>query len=90
MFPGCIVLKNDANYLQGVPDILMLWANNWAAFEVKISQTASHQANQGYYVNLMNEMSFAAFVWPGNESDVLNDLQLAFQSGRAARLPQRQ
>ena len=29
-FPDCVVLKNDANYLQGFPDLLILCNNKWA------------------------------------------------------------
>lgn len=86
LFPDAIILKNDANYLQGVPDILVLIGSRWAAFECKMQPTSSQEANQGYYVTLMNEMSFAAFVWPGNEKDILDELQRAFQPRRAARV----
>lgn len=30
-FPGAIVLKNDANYLQGIPDLTVLW-NRWLGY----------------------------------------------------------
>jgi hypothetical protein len=32
-FQGCIVVKNDANYIQGFPDLLVLYRNRWAALE---------------------------------------------------------
>ena len=35
LFPGCIVLKNDADYLQGVPDLLVLHGKYWASLECK-------------------------------------------------------
>lgn len=78
LYPGCMILKNDPNYLQGVPDLLMLWQSNWAAFECKVHGAARVQANQEYYINLMNEMSFAAFVYPENEESVLYELQRSF------------
>ena len=34
-FPGCIVMKNDANYIQGIPDILILYNDMWASLECK-------------------------------------------------------
>lgn len=77
MFPGCILLMNDANYLQGVPDILILWGDRWAALEVKRSATASREPNQIHYVKIMNNMSFADFIYPENETQVLGDLQRA-------------
>lgn len=80
LFEGCVILKNDANYRQGFPDLLILFNNNWAALEVKQSARASHQPNQDYYVDILNIMSFAAFIYPENEEDVLNELQHALRA----------
>lgn len=35
IFPGCIVMKTDPNYIQGIPDLLILWNDKWATLEVK-------------------------------------------------------
>lgn len=80
MFPGCIVLKNDPNYLQGFPDIIILYGRNWAALETKRSSDEHHQPNQDYYVDLTDNMSFGAFIFPENKLQVLNELQQAFRS----------
>ena len=80
MFPGCIVLKNDPTYLQGVPDLLILYKNKWAMLEDKRDQYAPHRPNQDYYISKLNEMSFAAFIFPENCEEVLNGLQQAFES----------
>lgn len=77
MFPGAIILKNDSEYLQGIPDLLILYGDKWAALEVKASHNSEHQPNQEYYVSLMDLMSFAAFIYPENEEAVLYDLQRA-------------
>lgn len=82
LFPGCMVLKNDANYIQGIPDILILYKKHWAALECKRTATSSVRPNQPYYVDKMNNMSFAAFVYPENKEDVLDGLQTAFRSRR--------
>ena len=84
-FPGCIVLKNDAGYLQGVPDLIVLHNNRWAALECKKTEKAKHQPNQDYYVGKMNEMSYASFVCPENKKEVLNELEHALKPGRKAR-----
>lgn len=78
MLPGCIVLKNDANYIQGFPDLTVLWKDKWALLECKRSLNAQKRPNQQYFVDRGNEMSFARFICPENEEEVLNDLQQAF------------
>jgi hypothetical protein len=85
-FPGCIVLKNDSSYQQGIPDLLILWRDKWAMLEVKPREGAVEQANQRYYIDLLDEMSFAAFISPEIEQEVLYDLQQAFRVRRAARI----
>lgn len=79
MFPGCIVVKNDPNYIQGIPDLTIFWRRFWATLEVKKSKKASHQPNQDYYVNRMNEMSFSRFIYPENKEEVLRELQQSFR-----------
>lgn len=74
LLPGAMVLKNDPNYIQGIPDLLILYKDRWAALEVKRSATAKHRPNQDYYVNLMNSMSFAEFIFPENMRRVLDAL----------------
>ena len=77
-FDGAIVLKNDANYIQGIPDLIVLHNDKWAALECKRSSNASHRPNQDYYVGKMNDMSFARFISPENKDEVLNDLEKTF------------
>lgn len=80
IFPGCIVTKLDSSHIQGIPDILLLHKDKWAALECKKNAEAKKQPNQKYYVDKMNEMSFSRFVYPENKEEVLNDLQQAFKS----------
>lgn len=80
MFPGCIVTKNDPNYIQGFPDLTVFYKNKWATLEVKRSSTANIQPNQRHYVEQMDEMSFARFICPENKEEVLHDLQQAFEA----------
>lgn len=81
-FPGCIVVKNDAGYLQGVPDLTVFYKNKWATLEDKQSENAKHRPNQDYYVEKMNDMSFSRFVYPENVEEVLNDLEQSFEDRR--------
>ena len=82
IFRGCIVMKNDSSYIQGIPDLLILYRDKWAALECKKSATASHRPNQEYYVELMDEMSFASFIYPENKEEVLYELQQTLFSRR--------
>lgn len=86
LYPGCYLLLLDPSHKQGVPDVLMLWNGMWAAFEVKASKNAKRQPNQPWHVARMNEMSYAAFVYPENEEAVLHELQEVFQSFGDARV----
>jgi hypothetical protein len=80
MFPGCFISKLDPNYIQGTPDLLILWNNKWAILECKKSSKAKAQPNQHYYVDKFNEMSFSAFIYPENKEEVLNELQRSFRA----------
>lgn len=81
-FEGCIVMKNDASYIQGIPDLLVLYHDHWAALECKRSKDSSHRPNQDYYVGMMDEMSFSRFIYPENREEVLDELQSAWGVGR--------
>ena len=77
--PGCIVLKNDPNYLQGFPDIIILFEDKYAVLEVKDDEYADRQPNQEYYISLLARHVYANFVYPENEERVLHELQEAFR-----------
>ena len=77
LFPGCYVLKNDPDYIQGFPDLLILYNDRWAALECKRSKNASRRPNQRYYVESLDAMSYSAFVYPENKEEVLRELQQA-------------
>jgi len=85
-FPGCIVLHADPNEIQGIPDLVVLYEDTWAALEGKKSARASHRPNQDYYVEKMNEMSYAAFIYPENKEEILNELERSFQARGSACL----
>lgn len=78
MFPGCVIVKNDAGYQQGFPDLTIFFGQYWATLEVKAEENAKEQPNQRYFITQLNEMSFAAFIYPENEAEVLGALQQAF------------
>lgn len=79
-FDGCIILKNDPNYLQGFPDLTILYKNRWATLECKRTENAHRQPNQTYYVDKCKDMSYSAFICPENEEEIFNELQQSFRS----------
>lgn len=79
-FPGCIVMKNDSSYIQGIPDLLVLYKDKWASLECKKSADERKRPNQDHYVEKMNEMSFSSFIYPENKEEVLDELHKAFKS----------
>lgn len=82
-FPGCVVMKNDPNDIQGIPDLTVLYGSHWATLECKRSENAKNrQPNQAYYVDKMNEMSFSRFIYPENMEEVLDEMERSFEVGR--------
>jgi hypothetical protein len=89
MFPGCVILKNDSSYLQGIPDLLILWYDRWGILEVKRTMPNGpddYEPNQEWYLDQLNQMSFAAMICPENEQEILDALQHAFTARRKARV----
>lgn len=83
-FPDCYVLKTDPNDIQGMPDLLILYKDKWAALEVKKSKDASRRPNQTYHVERLNDMSYSAFIFPENKKEVLDELAETFGVERTA------
>lgn len=78
-FPGAIITQLDPTYLQGIPDILILYEDNWATLECKRSAKAVKRPNQEYWVDKLNKMSFSAFIYPENKEAVLDELERSFK-----------
>jgi hypothetical protein len=89
LFPECLIMKNDAGYIQGIPDLTILFQDKWAVLEVKPNPEARRSPNQEYYIDRLGEMSFAAFINPENELEVLSALQSAFSAGEPTRVSKR-
>lgn len=86
MFPGCVILKNDPTYQQGMLDLTILWNDCHASLEVKDSESAPFRPNQEYFLERLNAMSFAACIYPENEGEILLALQQAFEASRRTRV----
>ena len=77
-FPGAVVMKNDPTYIQGIPDLTILWEDKWAALECKKTSKSSKRPNQEYWIKKLGAMSFASFIFPENKEEVLNELERSF------------
>lgn len=75
LLPGCRILKNDANYRQGIPDLTIMWRGRYALLEVKASEKSKERPNQRWYVEEAAKETFASFIYPENEEEVLRALQ---------------
>lgn len=78
-FPGIVIIKQDPNTsFQGVPDQLLLYEDKWAALETKRARKSERQPNQEHHVERLNNLSYSAFVHPGNKNEVLDELECVF------------
>lgn len=78
-YEGCIVLKNDANYKQGIPDLTIFYKDHYALLESKKDENASFRPNQEMYLTLFDKWAFARRIEPSNKEEVLNELDTFFR-----------
>jgi hypothetical protein len=67
-------MKNDPNYRQGIPDLLILFRGKWAMLEVKKSEKEKPRPNQPWFVAWSQRNSFGAFIYPENRDEVIKEL----------------
>lgn len=79
-FPGCMVLKNDSSYIQGIPDLTILYKDRWVVLECKKSPDEPYRPNQEHYLEMLNDMSYATTIFPENAEEVLNEVQEVFRT----------
>lgn len=69
------IFKSSPYAPQGWPDITIIHkSGRWAFLETKKSKNEPHQPNQDWYVDLLDNWGFAAFIYPENEDDVIEEL----------------
>lgn len=80
--PGAIVNKNDANYRQGFPDLIVLYRDKYAILECKKSAHEKYRPNQELYLSRCGEYVFSATIYPENKEEVLDALERSLKTGR--------
>ena len=90
LYPGCQIFRNDPkDSHQGVPDLTIIYGDRWAMLETKAATKSARQPNQPYYIEHYNRLSFAAFICPENEEEVLNALKQVLAPSGSTRNTQR-
>ena len=77
-----LVIINDPNYTQGIPDLSIFYrpTGKWAMVEVKMSEKAPERPNQRWFIETWGQTIFTAFIYPENEEEVLIALQQSLSS----------
>lgn len=89
--PGAIVIKNDADYIQGYPDLSVHYNGMFALLETKQHATSSKRPNQEFYISKTNDTGgFARFINQENKDVVLDELERTFKTCRVSRTPEPQ
>lgn len=78
--PGSMVLKQDPNIIQGIPDLAILYKDKFAILEVKKSANEKYQPNQEYYLKKFGEHVYSKTIYPENEKEILNGLESALRT----------
>ena len=83
-FPDSIITKLEADYKNGIPDILILHKDKWATLEAKptkadVTNERQNKLAQDHYVARMNSMGYSSYIYPENKQEVLNELKIHFQ-----------
>lgn len=59
----------------GCPDVVALYKNFWAAFEVKASESSPFRPLQKENIEIFNDWSFARAIYPENFEEVISELE---------------
>ncbi len=84
LFPGCVILKNDAKYKDGIPDLTVFYKKNYAFLEVKRSyeeciKSMKEKPKQKMYVDKFRDWAFGSYIYPENFEYVLEQLKEVFK-----------
>lgn len=78
LIPGCFILVKPGYYIQGFPDLLVLYKNMWVALECKRSESAPYEPNQPWYLAELDSMGYAATIYPENSKEIIDEVLQSF------------
>lgn len=84
LFPGCVILKNDAKYKDGIPDLSIFYKSKYAFLEVKKSydeclKSMKNKPKQKYFIDKFSKWAFGSYIYPENVEYVLDQLKEVFK-----------
>lgn len=82
-FPGCFVFKQDESQCQGIPDLIVLYGNQYAIIECKRSAKAKYRPNQEFYLDMFTKWNVLAMTsYPENFEWTLEMLEGYFNADK--------
>lgn len=79
LYPVQIDVISTKPHNRSIPDDFIIGPRFWAALEYKKSANAPHRPNQDYHIERLNEIGYAAFVYPENGEEIIDDLERLFK-----------
>lgn len=76
------VTHNDPNLpgQQGIPDLTVYVGDRYMLLEVKASEKSSKRPNQEWWLEKWSAQTFTSLIYPENEEEVLDAMELALRS----------
>lgn len=64
LFPGAVIMKNDPNDIQGIPDLTVIWRDHWAWLECKTRNKCSQTVEPRFLYSVCTPLFFRGFYLP--------------------------
>ena len=85
LLPGSVVLVKPGYYIQGFPDLLILYKNQWAILECKRktpTQSSDYEPNQEWWIAELDSIGFASMICPENCEEIIDEVLRSFGTAR--------
>lgn len=81
LIPECLVLVKPGFYVQGFPDLMVLYKTQWVALECKRktpTRDDDYEPNQEWWIRELDEMGYAAMICPENRKEIIDEVFRTF------------